>query len=90
MTDAAFYAFVNARLVDPVQERDEIGGLLIQGDRIVDSGPDIIIPDEAETLDCTGLTLLPGLVDMQVFTGEPGEEHRETLAVGVALAAEVQ
>ncbi|MFW2437451.1 MAG: dihydroorotase [Parvibaculales bacterium] len=87
MTDAPFYAFVNARLIDPMQDRDEIGGLLIQGDRIVDSGPDIIIPSEAETLDCTGLTLLPGLVDMQVFTGEPGEEHRETLATVSRAAA---
>ena len=30
---------------------------------------------------------MPGLIDMQVFTGEPGEEHRETLATASHAAA---
>ena len=37
----------------------------------------------AEVADCRGLTLMPGLIDMRVFTGEPGNEHRETLAIGI-------
>ncbi len=81
-------AYVNARLLDPAQGLDEIGSLLTEGDRIVACGAHIEVPTDAETLDCTGLALLPGLVDMQVFTGEPGEEHRETIAsVSHAAAA---
>ena len=30
---------------------------------------------------------MPGLIDMRVFTGEPGNEHRETLASASAAAA---
>ena len=38
-------------------------------------------------IDCTGLTLIPGLIDMRVFTGEPGTEYRETLASASEAAA---
>ena len=87
MTDARLQAFTHARLIDPTQQLDEIGSLLIQGDRIIDGGANIDIPSDAQIIDCQGLVLLPGLVDMQVFTGEPGEEHRETLATVSQAAA---
>jgi dihydroorotase len=38
-------------------------------------------------IDCSGLTLIPGLIDMRVFTGEPGTEYRETLASASEAAA---
>ena len=38
-------------------------------------------------IDCKGHVLCPGLVDMQVFTGEPGQEHRETLKTASHAAA---
>ena len=41
----------------------------------------------AEVADCRGLTVMPGLIDMRVFTGEPGNEHRETLASASEAAA---
>jgi dihydroorotase len=40
----------------------------------------------AETLDCTGLHILPGVIDTQVHFREPGLEHKEDLATG-SLAA---
>ncbi|MEM7192250.1 MAG: dihydroorotase, partial [Pseudomonadota bacterium] len=43
--------------------------------------------EEADTLDCGGRTVAPGLIDMMVFCGEPGHEHRETLATASAAAA---
>ena len=39
-----------------------------------------------EVMDCTGLTILPGVIDTQVHFREPGLEHKEDLASG-ALAA---
>ncbi len=41
----------------------------------------------ADTIDCTGLTLLPGAIDTQVHFREPGNEHKEDLSTGTAAAA---
>ena len=38
-------------------------------------------------IDCKGNVLAPGLIDAQVFTGEPGYEHRETLKTASHAAA---
>lgn len=51
--------FVNARIVRPDGVAD--GELHVVGDRIVDSAPD------AETIDCRGKLLAPGIVDLGVF-----------------------
>jgi dihydroorotase len=81
--------FLNARLVDPETERDEPGGLLVKDGRIADLGPHLRrnAPDGAEVVDCKGHVLCPGIIDAQVFTGEPGGEHRETLKTASHAAA---
>tara|TARA_R110000782_G_scaffold49622_2_gene107891 strand:- start:23407 stop:24747 length:1341 start_codon:yes stop_codon:yes gene_type:complete len=38
--------------------------------------------DAGETLDCTGLDILPGVIDSQVHFREPGLEHKEDLESG--------
>jgi len=80
---------INARLIDPESGRDEPGGLLIEGDLIADLGPHLRrnAPKGAKVIDCRGNAVIPGLIDMQVFTGEPGLEHRETLASASRAAA---
>lgn len=40
----------------------------------------------AEVVDCDGLMVVPGLVDPHVHLREPGGEHKETIATGVAAA----
>ncbi|MEO0730073.1 MAG: dihydroorotase [Pseudomonadota bacterium] len=87
--DARPTAFINARLIDPATNLDEPGGLIVQDGRIADFGPHLrrnASPD-ATVVDCSGHVLGPGLVDMQVFTGEPGNEHRETLKTASRAAA---
>ncbi len=81
--------FINARLVDPASNRDEPGGLLVRGGVIADLGPHLRrnAPENAEVVDCRGHVLCPGLIDTQVFTGEPGGEHRETLKTASHAAA---
>lgn len=82
-------AFINARLVDPASGRDEPGGLVVEAGAIADLGGHLRrnAPSGASVVDCHGHMLAPGLIDMQVFTGEPGQEHRETLKTASRAAA---
>lgn len=82
-------ALLNARLVDPASGLDVPGALLVEDGRIADFGPRLFAdgkPD-CKTVDCKGRVLAPGLIDMRVFTGEPGSEHRETLQSASEAAA---
>jgi dihydroorotase len=81
--------FINARLVDPETNRDEPGGLLVRDGVIAELGPQLRrnAPEGAAVIDCKGRVLCPGLIDAQVFTGEPGYEHRETLKTASHAAA---
>jgi len=83
-------AISNARLIDPASSLDEIGDLLIEDGKIAALGQDLFVeglsPD-IETIDADGLILAPGLIDMRVVTGEPGAEHKETLASAGRAAA---
>ena len=82
-------AFLNARLIDPASGKDEPGGLLVTDGMIADLGSHLRrnAPERAKVVDCKGHVLCPGLIDMQVFTGEPGLEHRETLKTASHAAA---
>ena len=83
-------AYINARLLDPATGLDAPGGLLTEGDRIAEVGAGLFrsgAPAGATIVDCEGLCLAPGLIDTHVFTGEPGKEHRETLATAGRAAA---
>lgn len=80
----------NARIVDPASGKDGLGAVLVEEGLIADVrfGASIEVPKGAEPIDAKGLILAPGLIDMRVFTGEPGKEYRETLhSAGEAAAA---
>ncbi|MCH2249485.1 MAG: dihydroorotase [Cognatishimia sp.] len=80
--------FINARLIDPTTNSDLQGSLLVQDGMIADIGADIALPDDAEVVDCQGLCLAPGLVDIGVKVCEPGERHKESYrSAGLAAAA---
>ena len=83
-------AFINARLIDPESGLDTTGAVLVDGETISDLGPRLFNdakPANATIIDCAGQILAPGLIDLRVFTGEPGAEHRETLASAAESAA---
>jgi dihydroorotase len=75
----------NARLIDPEAGTDSLGSLTVKDGVIVGRGT---APKGAETLDCGGMCLAPGIVDWGVKIGEPGERHRESFrSAGLAAAA---
>jgi dihydroorotase len=82
-------ALVNARLIDPGTSLDQKGGVLIEDGKIVGLGPGVNSGSvsDAQIIDCGGHVLAPGLIDMLVFSGEPGHEHRETLSTTSRAAA---
>jgi imidazolonepropionase-like amidohydrolase len=68
-----------ARLLDVVKgELIEPGDLLIEGERIAEVGPSSV-PAEAEVVDLGDLTLLPGLMDMEVNLLLGGPDHTSPL-----------
>lgn len=72
-------AYVNARLIDPASGLDAPGSVLTRGEKIVTLGQ-FTPPEGAEIIDCHGLVLAPGLIDMRVQLREPGGAHKESLA----------
>jgi imidazolonepropionase-like amidohydrolase len=56
----------------------EPGRLLVEGERIVEVAP-TSVPDEAVVVDLGDLTLLPGLMDMEVNLLMGGPDHRSPL-----------
>ena len=80
-------AYINARLLDSASGLDSIGALLADGEVIADLGPSLFrdtdgwnVPEGTRAVDCRGQCLSPGLVDIRVQLGEPGNEHKGTLA----------
>lgn len=89
MNNSETTLFVNARLIDPATGYDGPGSVLLADGKIskLDKTGKLEAPKGAKKIDCKGHCLSPGLVDMRVFTGEPGAEHRETLATASLAAA---
>ncbi|MEC7576927.1 MAG: dihydroorotase [Pseudomonadota bacterium] len=57
----------------------------VRGGKIVEIGCSADV-EAAEVIDCTGLHVLPGVIDTQVHFREPGGEHKETLETGTKAA----
>lgn len=82
--------FQNARIVDPSRGVDEIGTVIVENGKISTASQSALnqgTPEGADIIDATDKAILPGLVDARVFVGEPGAEHRETIASASRAAA---
>lgn len=83
-------AYLNARVIDPATGFDQRANLLTDGSRIADFGPGLFadgVPDGIQAIDLTGQCLAPGLVDMRVLIGEPGDEEKDTIKSASRAAA---
>ena len=86
MGDLFFY---NGTIFDGERLRE--ADVLVRGDRIAavldrEAGENPV-PEGAQGVDCTGLVLSPGLIDLHVHFREPGFEAKETIRTGSMAAA---
>ena len=73
-------------IVDPTQRLDGIGDVLLRDGMVAECGGNLGAPDGAEVIDCTGLVIAPGFIDVHVHLREPGREDVETVASGAHAA----
>ena len=75
--------YTGARVIDPATGRDETVPVTVEDGHFARIGGK---PGKRE-VDASGYTLVPGLIDLRVTTGEPGQENRETIASASRAAA---
>jgi dihydroorotase len=82
-------AIRGGHLIDPGAGIDGPKDILIKDGRVAEiAGPGKLkLANGAESIDATGLTVAPGLIDIHVHLREPGQGYKETIATGTAAAA---
>ena len=76
----------NARIVSPADGLDrENGDILVRDGKIAAIGKDLVT--DGEVIDASGLTAVPGLVDMHVHLRDPGQTQKEDILTGCRAAA---
>jgi len=75
------------RVVDPSQKLDAKRDVLLVDGKVATVRAKLDAPENARVVECAGLVVTPGLIDVHVHLREPGEEHKETIATGAAAAA---
>ncbi len=74
------------RVLDPASGHDGIADVRIVAGAVVEIAPDLDA-GTATVVDCAGLWVMPGFVDLHTHLREPGFEDAEDVATGSAAAA---
>jgi dihydroorotase len=78
--------FRGARLVDPASGHDGVTDVLVEDSLVAEVGAGLE-KNRADVLDCDGLVLAPGFVDLHAHLREPGREDKEIVETGARAAA---
>jgi len=71
----------NGNMIDYGTKTNEVLDILIEDNKIAKIGKNMVV-DTEKTIDCTGLYIMPGMIDMHCHLREPGGEHKETIETG--------
>ena len=71
----------NGHVVDYKNNLDDIYDILIKDERIAKIAKELNEKVDKE-IDCTGLYIIPGMIDMHCHLREPGYEYKETIEAG--------
>jgi len=74
----------NGRVIDPANGVDATTDIAVRDGRIAALGDGL---DGGEAIDCAGLVVCPGLIDLHVHLRDPGQEWKEDLSSGGRAAA---
>ena len=82
----------NGRIIDPANNLDAIGDILIKDGIITnviikDNMSDIADISDEEIIDATGLVVMPGFIDVHSHFRDPGFEYKEDIFTGAKAAA---
>ena len=72
----------NGTLVDYASKTNEKLDVLIENDKILKIEKDLSAVDADKVIDCAGLIIIPGMIDVHCHLREPGGEHKETIETG--------
>ena len=75
----------NGRLIDYKTNTDMITDILIENEKVTKIEKDINC-DVDQTINCTNLNIIPGMIDIHCHLREPGFEYKETIETGAKSA----
>ena len=71
----------NGTVLDYASDTNEVMDILINGSKIEKIGKDLEVQAD-RVIDCTNLSIMPGMIDMHCHLREPGFEYKETIETG--------
>ena len=77
----------NGHIVDSKNGIDEVLDIRIKDGLIAEIGKTLSVPENAEVINCHGLTVIPGICDMHVHLRDPGQTHKEDVYTACEAAA---
>ena len=74
--------FKNGTVIDYASKTNEKMDVLVEDERICKVAKSISEEEANQVIDCNGLFIMPGMIDMHCHLREPGGEHKETIETG--------
>jgi dihydroorotase len=88
------YLIKNGSIIDPARRVATVGDVLVVDGKVAQlfdmaemRAEQGALPAGTEVINARGCVVAPGFTDLNAQLGEPGEEHRETIASGTLAAA---
>lgn len=74
--------FKNGTVLDYASSTEEVFDVLVNEEGKIEKIAKTIDDNDAKVVDCTGLYIMPGMIDVHCHLREPGGEHKETIETG--------